>query len=66
MAGKDIRAARRALDITQNELAEKLGLDPTNGKHTVSRWENDKRKPTIERASQLKEILGLTYEEIFD
>jgi DNA-binding transcriptional regulator YiaG len=45
--GTMLRYARKALGVTQAELAKLIGHEP----ETVSRWENDKRP--IERAEQL-------------
>jgi transcriptional regulator with XRE-family HTH domain len=38
LSGKELRFMRRALDLTQREFAEKMGLKCVE---TVSRWEND-------------------------
>lgn len=45
--GAMLRYARKALGITQAELAKLIGHEP----ETISRWENDKRP--VERAEQL-------------
>ena len=37
----DIKELRKLLNLTQVEFAKKLDINPT----TVSRWENNKRKP---------------------
>jgi transcriptional regulator with XRE-family HTH domain len=37
LSGKEVRFIRRALDMTQQEFAEKMDLSPEH----VSRWEND-------------------------
>ena len=42
MTGEEIRAARLALGLTQEELAERMGLF---GKQTVSQWERGVRTP---------------------
>ena len=40
--GEEIRAARAAADLTQAQLAEKLGVT----KNTVARWERGEMEPT--------------------
>ncbi len=52
LGGKIIRA-RRALGITQKELARKLGVDPT----TLGRWERGEKKPTMGFCEKLKVLL---------
>lgn len=42
MTGDEIRKARLALGLTQEELAERMGLF---GKQTVSQWERGVRSP---------------------
>lgn len=42
MTGDEIRAGRKRLGLTQEQLAEKMGL---HGKQTVSQWERGVRTP---------------------
>ena len=65
MSGKAIRKARLRVDKTQAEIAKMLGLDPKTGNKTISGYENNTQKPSIERAFQLKEILDITLDEIY-
>ena len=41
MTPADLRAARKALGLTQSGLAEALRLSPTNGSRTIRIWETD-------------------------
>lgn len=43
MTGDELKAARKALGMTQAELADALGLTAKNGKDTVRAWEADRR-----------------------
>ena len=48
--------ARNEAGWTQEELAERLSVT----KATVSNWENGQRQPTLERLTQMSEILGVS------
>lgn len=54
--GKLIAAKRKEKGLTQEQLAEQLGV--TN--KTVSRWETGKGMPDIEMIQELCSILGIT------
>jgi len=41
--GETVRAAREALGLTQQELADKLELEGNFGKDSVRNWEREKR-----------------------
>ena len=49
----DIKLIRGKLDLTQKELANKLGVDPV----TVSRWEIGKNKPSKLAEVQITKLL---------
>lgn len=53
--GQRIREARRALDITQLELANKLMCEPP----LVSRYERGTTMPTIEQLLKISAALGV-------
>lgn len=42
MTGDEIRVARKKLGMTQEQLAERMGL---HGKQTISQWERGVRTP---------------------
>jgi transcriptional regulator with XRE-family HTH domain len=56
--GKRIKNAREALGMTQQELADALGIR-FNGRQRVSQWENGHRVPgrlTIARIAEILEV----------
>lgn len=57
--GGIIRRARRALDMTQQELADRLSISV----QSVSQWENGRTKPDEGRFSQLAGILNVDAKE---
>ena len=51
--GKRIVACRRAMGITQKELARLLGIDPS----TLARWETGRGQPTKKLCERLEDFL---------
>lgn len=60
LMGKHIAALRRAKGLTQDELAERLGVSP----QAVSKWENDLSCPDIMLLPRLAKIFGVTVDEL--
>ena len=58
--GKNIRKLRRDADMTQEELAERLGVSY----QAVSRWENNSTYPDIELLPVLAGMFGCTLDEL--
>ena len=58
--GKRIGYHRRQKGMTQEELAQKLGLSA----QAVSKWENDQTCPDIQLLPQLCELLGISTDEL--
>ena len=58
--GNNIRTLRRSKDMTQDELAEKLGVTF----QTVSRWENGGTYPDMELLPVLAGIFGVTVDHL--
>ena len=58
--GKYISKKRKELKITQEQLAEKLGVTD----RSVSRWENGKSMPDVSLFKQLCEVLNITLDEL--
>lgn len=52
--GDDIRHARKAANMTQQQLAEKMGTTP----QMISAWENGARNPKYSTQKQIEEALG--------
>ena len=64
--GKNIRKFRRAMDITQEQLAARLqvkGCDLTRG--MIAKIEIGTRHVSVEELNAIKEILGMRYEDFF-
>lgn len=60
--GKRIKAFRLRQDLTQERLAELLGVSA----QAVSKWENDVNCPDISLLPELSAVLGVTLDELFD
>jgi len=60
--GKKIRAKRRELDMTQEELANLLGIS----KAAVSKWENEESYPDITMLPQIAKLFHITMDELFN
>lgn len=58
--GENIRRLRRGLDMTQEQLADKLGV----AYQSVSRWENGTTYPDMEFLPALAGIFGVTVDEL--
>ena len=58
--GKRIVANRRRLGITQDRLAEQLGITA----QAVSKWENDQSCPDITMLPKLAEVFGITIDAL--
>ncbi len=58
--GKRIMAHRKRLHLTQDQLADKLGVTA----QAVSKWENDQSCPDINMLPKLAELFGITTDEL--
>lgn len=58
--GENLKKIRTNKNITQTELAEKLGVD----KSFVSNLENGKNNPTLSTIASLAQALGVTTNEL--
>lgn len=58
--GKRIVAHRKRLGMTQDQLAEKMGVTA----QAVSKWENDQSCPDISALPQLCDIFGITVDAL--
>ena len=58
--GENIRRLRRGMDMTQEQLADKLGV----AYQSVSRWENGTTYPDMEFLPALSRIFGVTVDEL--
>jgi putative transcriptional regulator len=57
----DLRVLRAKHDLTQAELADKLGVS----RQTVNAIETEKYDPSLPLAFKIARVFGLTIEEIF-
>ena len=60
--GKKIKQLRYKAGLTQEQLAEKLGI----GAQSVSKWENAVAMPDITSLPLLAEIFGVSIDDLFD
>lgn len=60
--GKKIRQLRFRAKLTQEQLANQLGIAP----QSVSKWENAASMPDITTLPLLAEVFGVTIDELFD
>ena len=58
--GKRIAAGRKGLGLTQDQLAEKLGITA----QAVSKWENDQSCPDINTLLRLAELFHISTDEL--
>lgn len=58
--GKRIATLRKNMKLTQDQLAERLGLTA----QAISKWENDQSCPDITMLPRLAEIFGITTDEL--
>ena len=56
-----IYRSRKALSMTQEALAEKLGITP----QSVSRWENGQSRPDVDMLPRLAAFFGTTIDALF-
>ena len=60
--GKKIRQLRFKAGLTQEQLADKLGI----GAQSVSKWENAVAMPDISTLPLLAEVFGVSIDDLFD
>lgn len=62
MFGEKLRAARKAAGITQEEMAEKIGVK----RSVVSKYENGAISPTIYQAQKMAYVIGVSLASLVD
>ncbi len=60
--GKRIAMLRRQKNLTQEELANAMGVSP----QAVSKWENDQTCPDITALPKLSRLLGVSVDELLE
>lgn len=58
---KVIAARRNAMGLSQQKLAEELGVSQS----TVAMWETGDRRPRSTQLPKLAQVLGCTIDELF-
>ena len=61
MKNLKLKAARAALDLSQQELAEKVGVS----RQTINAIEKGDYNPTIQLCRNICKVLGKTLDELF-
>ena len=61
MKNLKLKAARAALDLSQQELAEKVGVS----RQTINAIEKGDYNPTIQLCRSICKVLGKTLDELF-
>lgn len=59
---KNIKLIRNSLNLTQKQFGDKLGVH----RSTVERWEAYNVEPDFKTLRKMKEVFGISYEEIID
>lgn len=60
MVGKNIKKFRTEKGLTQEEMAEKLGVT----RQALSNWETEKTQPDIDTLQKIAQLLEVSVEEI--
>jgi len=60
MLGDNILATRKLNNMTQEELAEKVGVS----RQTLSKWETGESSPDLDKARQLADALNVSLDEL--
>ncbi|MCH3963006.1 MAG: helix-turn-helix domain-containing protein [Clostridium sp.] len=58
--GTKIKKIRESKNLTQKQLAEKIGVTPV----TITRYENNNRKPSIETLNKMAKALNVTINDL--
>ena len=58
--GENIQRYRKNLGMSQEELGQELLVS----RQTISLWEKDQTTPTIDNLMRLKEVFGVSVDEI--
>lgn len=61
-SGENIKMIRKSLNLSQRAFGEKLGVS----RSCVERWEVDNAQPDFSVMRKMKEVFGISYEEIID
>lgn len=56
-----VKEFRKKKELSQKELANIMNVK----QNTISQWENDMRKPNVQQAIKLADILETTVEDLY-
>lgn len=62
MIGENLLALRKINRMTQEEVAEKIGVS----RQAVAKWESGESLPDIEKAQSLARLFGVSLDELMD
>lgn len=57
-----VKQKREQLNITQNQLAEELGVD----RSTIAKWETGEAMPRADKLPEIAKILGCEIGDLFE
>lgn len=60
MICQNIQAFRKQMNLTQEALAEKIGV----ARQTIVKWESGESSPDLETAGKLAEVLGVSVDDL--
>lgn len=58
--GENIASSRKKVNLTQDQLAEKLGVS----RQTISKWESDLTYPELPKVAKLSKVLDISCDEL--
>ena len=62
MKGENVFGLRKSVGLTQEQLADKLGVERT----TVAKWETGEASPRADKLPKLAEVLGCRIDDLFE
>jgi len=60
MIGKNLQKLRKQRSLTQEALAEKVGV----ARQTIAKWENEESTPDLEMSGRLAEVLEVSLDDL--
>lgn len=60
MTKRTLKGLRADFNLTQKEVAEKIGVSPD----TISKWENGKTYPDVEDIWKIEELFSVSFADI--
>ena len=60
MIGKNLQKLRKRINLTQEALAEKVGV----ARQTVAKWETEESTPDLEMSGRLASVLNVSLDDL--